>query len=114
MELASLGNVYFDTKKPWVDAKLETTHERMKTTISCCLECLQSLALISLPMIPTAALELFKMLGSTSDLKDIRWKQLKPLQVGQLLEEPKILFKKVEDEIIAAQLAKLHAMSANA
>lgn len=114
MELASLGNVYFDTKKPWVDAKQETTHERMRTTISCCLECLQSLALISLPLIPTASLELFKMLGITSDLKDIRWKELKPLQPGQLLQEPQILFKKVEDEVIAAQLAKLHAMSAKA
>ena len=44
MELAQLGNVYFDHKKPWQDAKGPETHGRMMTTIVCCLECIKAMA----------------------------------------------------------------------
>src|SRR5688500_16493317 len=70
MELASLGNIYFDHKKPWADAKLEETRASMETTIACCLECLKLLSLISFPIIPSASSEVFRLLGFKSDLKD--------------------------------------------
>ena len=35
MELAQLGNVYFDAKKPWVAAKDPKTHDDMNNTIAC-------------------------------------------------------------------------------
>src|SRR5262249_17855253 len=40
MEIAQLGNVYFDAKRPWLDAKDPDRKSSMETTIHCCLECL--------------------------------------------------------------------------
>jgi methionyl-tRNA synthetase len=113
MELSALGNVYFDTKKPWVDAKKPETMSRVQTTIYCCLECLKSLALISMPIIPTASAQLLKLLGMKVETKDLRWQSIaeNPLQKGAKLIDPEILFHKVEDEVIARQLEKLHSMA---
>ncbi|MBM3191169.1 MAG: methionine--tRNA ligase [Chlamydiae bacterium] len=110
IELATLGNVYFDTKKPWVDAKSPETHSRMQTTMALCLDCLHYLAFVSLPLIPETAWELLQMLGNTTPLKDLRWSVLQPLLPGQALQEPRILFQKVEDMTIAQELAKLHSL----
>src|SRR5690606_6756480 len=36
MELAQLGNVYFDAKKPWIEAKDPEKRHSMETTLACC------------------------------------------------------------------------------
>ncbi len=114
MELAQLGNVYFDAKKPWQDAKAEGTRPRMETTIVCCLECLKTLALISSPVIPTTAAQVFKMLGFENELAKASWKQVleSHIPLGQTLQEPRILFQKIEDGQIEQEIAKLHQMAA--
>lgn len=114
MELAQLGNVYFDAKKPWIDAKSPETRKTMETTIACCMECLKALALISFPIIPSTATEVWKFLGITSKLNDSQWDDIKMMKIpaGQVLGEAKILFHKIEDEQIDQEIAKLHAMSA--
>lgn len=115
MELAQLGNVYFDAKKPWKDAKNPDTKHTMDTTVACCLECLKSLALISSPIIPETADKVWKMLGYVSQIENANL----PLALAtsmpahQQLQEPQILFKKVEDEQIEQELAKLNQMSQN-
>jgi methionyl-tRNA synthetase len=113
MELAQLGNIYFDSKKPWRDAKDEGTKARMWTTLYCCMECLKALALISCPIIPDAANQLWNMMGYTSDLNYADWVQVRNQQpsIGQVLPTPTILFQKVEDEMIEREIEKLHHMS---
>lgn len=112
MELAQLGNGYFDHKRPWQDAKKPETREVMETTIACCLECLKAMALISFPVIPDTANQLWKMLGHESELGNATWKAVAEtsMPTGQVLKEPKILFQKIEDEQMEAEVAKLHAM----
>ena len=39
MEFAQTGNIYFDAKRPWQDAKNPDTRAVLETTIACCLEC---------------------------------------------------------------------------
>ncbi len=114
MELAQLGNVYFDSKKPWQEAKNQATRPSMETTIACCLECLKALALISYPIIPTTAEQVWSLLGFKEHLSQASWDEVQntPIPTGQELLEPKILFAKVEDEQIDQEIAKLHAMSA--
>lgn len=116
MELAQLGNVYFDAKKPWQDAKQPATRTAMETTIACCLECLKTLALISSPIIPDTASQVWAFLGYTSSLAQAQWSVVVKTSIpeGQLLKEPKILFTRVEDAEMEAEIAKLHALSANA
>ena len=71
MELAQLGNVYFDSKKPWQLAKQPETRAAMETTIACCLECIKALALISSPIIPETANKVWQMLGYAEDLDSV-------------------------------------------
>lgn len=114
MELSQLGNVYFDAKRPWTDAKQEQTKERMRTTLACCIDCLKAMALISFPIIPETAEKLWKMLGFKTDLAQADWNQVKTMEVkgGQEILPPAILFQKVEDETIEQELQKLQNLSA--
>ncbi|MFA6915802.1 MAG: methionine--tRNA ligase [Parachlamydiales bacterium] len=103
MEIAQKGNVYFNDKKPWQDAK-EQQFEKVNTTIRLCIECLRILAIASYPIIPESAQKIWRMLGLNL-----------PVNLDEKLEEdmklgkPEILFQKIEDSAIEAEVAKLHA-----
>ncbi|CUI16999.1 methionyl-tRNA synthetase [Candidatus Protochlamydia naegleriophila] len=114
MELAQLGNIYFDGKKPWQDAKNEETRSRMKTTLACCIECLKALALISFPVIPKTANQLWHLLGYQGDIALVDWNRVKVEKVtaGQKILPPQILFQRVEDEAIEYEVQKLQQLSA--
>lgn len=113
MELAQLGNVYFDSKKPWISARSALTHQDMANTISCCLECLKTLAIISFPILPDTAEKVWKMLGFTTSMSSVKWDEsvATMLPTDQKLPEPQILFTRVEDEIIQKEIEKLRQMS---
>lgn len=113
MELAQLGNVYFDAKKPWKDAKDPNSKHSMETTIACCLECLKCLAIISSPIIPDTANKVWKFLGFVSSVDNINWELAinKSIDSHQQLQDPQILFKKVEDEEVQKEMDKLNQIS---
>lgn len=109
MELAQKGNGYFDLKKPWFLAKDQGKKKEMETVIACCLECLKVLALVSFPVIPETAKTLWRMLGFSDTLEKRRWREVlnEKMPTHQILGETEILFKKVEDETIEKEIAKL-------
>ncbi len=113
MELAQLGNIYFDTKKPWSDAKQEENRARMETTLACCIGCIKSLALISSPIIPDTAEKVWKMLGHNDSIQERGWKKIlsDPLESGQKLKPAAILFQKIEDVHIEKELENLQKLS---
>jgi len=114
MELARLGNAYFDSKHPWKDVKDPATHHRMETTLACCLECLKVLALISLPIIPNAANQVASMLGyPLAAFQNQGWQRIKTesLPAGKELPKPTILFQRIEDDLIQQELHKLSQLS---
>ena len=113
MELATLGNVYFDTKSPWKDAKIPETLPRMQTTIALCLEGIKLLALAAYPIIPDSAEKIWKMLGYQDTLLSDGWEKIAatPIPSGQLLKDPEVLFRKIEDSEIDEELALLQQMS---
>ncbi len=113
MELAQVGNVYFDAKHPWRDAKQEDTRARLETTIACCLECLKVLALVAAPIIPATAAKVWHMLGYQQPLETDGWQKIldTPIPAGQHLGEPAILFQRVEDAQIQQEIDKLLALS---
>ncbi|MBS0603921.1 MAG: methionine--tRNA ligase [Verrucomicrobia bacterium] len=112
MELAQLGNVYFDAKKPWIANRSALTHQDMFNTIGCCIECLKILALISFPIIPETAEKVWKMLGFPMPLAQAKWDEvvITALETGQVLPEPQILFTRVEDDVIQDEIEKLKKM----
>jgi methionyl-tRNA synthetase len=109
MELAQLGNGYFDAKKPWVLAKNPDQKQTLDTVISCCIECIKNLALLASPIIPSAAEKIWKMLGFSDTLAKGSWDKIRhtPPPEGQKLPLPEILFRKVEDAEIETQIAIL-------
>lgn len=109
MEIAACGNVYFDAKRPWQDAKSEETRARMFTTISCCLECVKMLAAVCFPIVPEAAEKIWSLLGFESKITDTSWDEVKTLElpVGKKLPEPQVLFSKIENKQIEMEIAKL-------
>lgn len=112
VELASLGNTYFDAKKPWELVKDKQTTEALNTSMHCCMLCLKALALISYPIIPTASEKLWSMLGFNRKLTEMgSWDQLATLelQAETPLPKPEILFGKLDEEQIEKEIEKLEA-----
>jgi len=107
MELAQKGNVYFDAKKPWSAAKDPAEVHSMRTTIALCLEAIRALALMASPLMPESAAKIWAMLGLKGEVSFD-----KGIQGGQVLGEPAILFRKIEDAEIAAETEKLKGLSA--
>lgn len=108
MELAQCGNIYFDTKRPWQDAKSEETRPSMETTLSCCLECIKLLALTSFPIIPDAAENIWQMLGVGESLATQKWHDVLLMkQQVFTLTEPKTIFRKIEDTEIEQEVERL-------
>ncbi len=108
MELAQAGNVYFDMKKPWQDAKKEEWGS-VHTTIACCLHCIKTLALLAYPVIPTASASIIRQLGLEEPYLRRTWEEQMAycLPTGHLLGQPEPLFRKIEDEQIALEEASL-------
>lgn len=100
MELAQRGNVYFDAKKPWVDAKQELTIPRLETTIHLSIECIKTLALIMSAVLPESSQKICHLLNLGSCPRD--WAQWinQPLPIEQSLPVPEVLFQKIEDDYL--------------
>ncbi|MDB6081353.1 MAG: metG [Chlamydiia bacterium] len=108
MELAQTGNVYFDQKKPWQDAKAEATRPIMETTLACCLECVKLLALTSSPVIPEGSQQIWQMIGGKGVLAAQNWQEVIAMPVDHMvISEPKTIFRKIEDTEIEAEVLKL-------
>ncbi len=107
MDIARVGNRYFDENKPWILKKEDTA--RLDTVLNVCLNILRIVAVAMYPIIPFSAQTLWGMLGQKSALQEQRWQTFlnDSLQAGQKIGEISILFVKYEDQLIQAQLDKL-------
>ena len=104
MNLARLGNRYLTENEPWKQFK--TDPERVKTVLAVSLQIVAKLAILSEPFLPFSAKKLQAMIG----LEVNGWNQAKEtvlLNEDSLIGEVELLFTKVEDETVAAQVKKL-------
>ncbi len=103
MNVARAGNKYFNDSEPWKSSK--TDKEKCATTINICLNTIYTLAEIFEPVIPFTSKKIFDML----DAKPTDWMNsgLANLKEGHKLNEPQILFTKIEDAVIDEQINKL-------
>lgn len=111
MELASVGNTYFDLKSPWKDAKAEGRAPFMQTTLGLCLECVKCLAIAAFPLMPQISDKIWQMLGFNTPLREWKKERETPLKEGLLLSKPSILFQKIEDAVIEQEETKLKSLS---
>lgn len=104
MEIARVGNRYLQETEPWKVSK--TDMERTATILNVALQICANLAVAFEPFLPFSSEKLCKMLN----LSDLKWDMLGRddlLPAGLKLGEPVLLFEKIEDDAIAAQLKRL-------
>lgn len=111
--LARIGNGYMQKKEPWIVAKQLAENPAAQKQIDNCLHlCLQltaNLAILAQPFLPFTAKKICHLLKVVDKILD--WENagsLKLLSVGYTLRAPELLFRKIEDEEIAAQIQKLN------
>ena len=104
MNLARIGNKYIADSEPWKVVK--TDPERVKTVIYISLQLTANLAIAFEPFLPFSSEKLRKMLN----MESFEWNRLGRtdlLQAGHRLAKPELLFEKIEDDVIEAQVQKL-------
>ena len=104
MNLARIGNKYIADCEPW--KVIKTDPERVKTIIYISLQLTANLAIAFEPFLPFSSEKLRHMLN----METFEWAQLgntNLLQEGHQLNQPELLFEKIEDAVIEAQVQKL-------
>lgn len=107
MDVARLGNKYLTEKEPWKTIK--TDPEGTRVVLQNCLQIIGHLATLMQPFLPTAAGKVFRMLNVEQDV--LHYDQPVNLPDGHQLNQPALLFEKVEDSVIEHQIAKLQPKS---
>ncbi|MCQ2298001.1 MAG: methionine--tRNA ligase [Bacteroidales bacterium] len=103
MNLARLGNKYLTDTEPW--KLIKTDEARTATVLNISLQICANLAILCEPFIPFSAEKLCHMLN----LEKLPWAKAGEMlmQEGAQLEKPEIMFEKIEDDAIDAQLTRL-------
>ncbi len=107
---ARLGNKYLAEEEPWKVIKEDP--ERVKTVLNVAAEIVANLAILSQPFLPKTAMKLFEMLN----LAPQAWQNAGRsdlLSEGHQLGAVQLLFDKITDEQVEAQLSKLAEAKAN-
>jgi len=104
MDLARLGNKYLADEEPWKVVK--TDAKRVETIMNICLQITANLTICLEPFLPFS----MEKLRSFLDIEKMIWEKFGAtdlLPAGHKVNKPKLLFEKIEDSVIEAQLQKL-------
>ena len=104
MNLARIGNKYITDCEPWQVAK--TDMKRVETILYISLQLTANLAVAFEPFLPFSSARLRSMLG----VENIEWNRLGStdiLETGHRMGQPSLLFEKIEDSVVEAQIKKL-------
>jgi methionyl-tRNA synthetase len=103
MNLARAANKYFNDSEPWKSVK--TDKEKCATTLNISLQTIFTLAELFEPVIPFTSEKIFRLLNAEKTAWDKCGEE--NLRAGHQLNQPEILFTKIEDEIIERQINSL-------
>lgn len=104
MNLARIGNKYLADSEPW--KVIKTDPERVKTVLNLSLQLVANLAIAFEPFLPFSSQKLRVMLN----MDEVEWDRLGAtdlLPEGHVLGAPALLFEKIEDSVVEAQVQKL-------
>ncbi|MDB5223799.1 MAG: metG [Chitinophagaceae bacterium] len=122
IDLARKGNKYMQDKQPWIVARQTgddgqpngEAQKQIDNTLHICLQLTANLAIFINPFLPFTAKKMIYMMKVVDKMLD--WENAGKamlLSIGYSLRAPELLFRKIEDEEIAAQIQKLKATSGN-
>ncbi len=104
MDFSRLGNKYLGDTEPW--KLIKENEARVQTILHISLQLTANLATVMEPFLPFSSQKLKQMMN----LPDFKWKDTGSLDLiasGSLINENQILFDKIEDSVVAAQVQKL-------
>ncbi|MDF4201763.1 methionine--tRNA ligase [Maribacter sp. SA7] len=115
MNLARLGNKYLADAEPWKVIKVD--EERVKTIMNVALQIAAGLAVLSEPFLPFTSNKLKNILNlsssETEHSQSLNWDSVSSkedlLNADHQINKAELLFRKIEDSEIQAQLDKLEA-----
>lgn len=107
MQLARLGNKYLADTEPWKLAKSDMA--RVETILHIALQLTANLTIAFAPFLPMSVEKLLSMLQVSEAFAWDRLGSTDLLKVGHQIGEASLLFEKIEDEVIEAQIQKLQA-----
>ncbi len=109
MNYARIGNKYLADSEPW--KLIKTDPERVKTILNIALQITADIAIAIEPFMPFSAEKILAMLG----VEKFSWSRLGAtdlIPAGHKINKAELLFEKIEDDVIQAQLDKLAAAKA--
>lgn len=116
IDLARKGNKYMQDKEPWIVAKSLATNpagqKLIDNSLHVCLQLTANLAVFINPFLPFAAKKMCYMMKVVEKMLD--WENAgkeKLLSIGYSLRAPELLFRKIEDDEVKAQVEKLKIKS---
>ncbi len=104
MNFARIGNKYLADTEPWKVVKSDP--ERVKTILNIALQITANITVAIEPFMPFSAEKILRMLN----LGKFSWDDLGSMSLvaaGHKIGRPELLFEKIEDDVIEAQLRKL-------
>ena len=103
MAFARAGNKYLQETDPWKVWKENPA--RVATVLNVCLQTCASLAVVMEPFMPFMSEKLCRILG----LGKLSWDMVgeKPIRAGSVIGKPELLFEKIDDATIQAQVDRL-------
>ncbi len=109
MQIARIGNKYLADQEPW--KLIKTDPERVQTILFVALQITANLQIATQLFLPATAQKLAAMLG-TEHLIWEAFGSASILPAGHQISEAHILFTKIEDTLVQAEVDKLHASNA--
>jgi methionyl-tRNA synthetase len=118
IDLARKGNKYMQEKEPWKkvpkgeDIISAENQQLIDNCLHICLQLTANLAILINPFLPFTARKMLHLMKVVEKMLD--WEnagKMKLLSVGYSLRPPELLFRKIEDEEVKVQIAKLQAAS---
>lgn len=110
MNLARIGNKYLADTEPWKLAK--TDMSRVATILNIALQITANLTIVFSPFLPFSSEKLLRMLDVNEAFSWDSLGSMDLLSVGHQIATAELLFEKIEDSTIEAQIEKLQATKA--
>jgi methionyl-tRNA synthetase len=104
MELARAGNKYLADTEPW--KLIKEDEGRVGTILNLALQIVANLAILGEPFLPDTAKKIFKI-NNTDKTGWPEGGSYQILSAGHAIQQPELLFEKVEDKVVAEQVEKL-------
>jgi len=109
VEFSAFCNQYFQKNQPWADK------EKARTTLYLCVNAVRSLAILLEPYTPFSSEELWQQLNLDGSVHGQNWSAASQLEIksGHQINQPSVLFEKVQDNDIETERQKLGKVVAN-